>query len=606
MAETRRRVGLLALVVSVALLVAGCGVPTDRAPVFDGTGPGAAQGNKQGEQQPPGPDTRNPRELVERFLQAPAGKPDAPADKVRPFLTPDAARTWQPVPGNGIVVARHAIGAVTQDIPKIGWYTVELSLDVIGVLTDKGVLDPPGPGPYPCPKKQPCQLQLMPNDDDSALRIVNPPDGLLLSDAALETWYQPHAIYFWDTERRVLVPDLRYLPLASTWAQWQTVVDWLIAGPSDWLRPAVNALPDGTQVLGRVTMDDQNQHLVVNLNAKAATEEDRAKLVAQLRWSLRPQYTGPVELQIAGAKVQVDGWSSGYLDDNPARTARQSDVDRYAVIDGKVGPIDAPSTGDANAVLTSPDNSRVVSAAISRDRQVAALVRSAPNGRVSLEIGRASRDGGSAYQDTRLSARAMSRPVWFNGPNGRLLFVAADGVLYLCTVTASCRPATPDGVTGVSAVAVAPDARRLALVAGGKMYVAAIAHSNATVAVMSPRLVPTGLTAQTAVAWSEEDRLVVAGRDGETVLSEVTVDGGVRKLLPKLGTVTVTQLTAYVDDPSDGPALGSVMLQSTPARAYEVFNTMVLAIQAPQPKPAPSGGGEAPAPVVSAPFFPDY
>ena len=69
--------------------------------------------------------------------------------------------------------------------------------------------------------------------------ITGAPDGLMLSDQALTTYYRIQPIYFWDSTDSALVPDLRYLPLTITSDQRaRRVVQYLAAGPSRWLAGA--------------------------------------------------------------------------------------------------------------------------------------------------------------------------------------------------------------------------------------------------------------------------------------------------------------------------------------------------------------------------------
>src|SRR2546423_2627141 len=123
------------------------------------------------------------------------------------------------------------------------------------------------------------------------MRISKPPDGMLLSTEGLTKLYEVHPIYFWASVNRKLVPDLRYLPRSLDQAKRPTeVVNWLLAGPSKWLQPAVVPMPGTIELKGSVTSIGQraDSPLVVNLTAKAASELDYLPaLMTQVRWSLR-------------------------------------------------------------------------------------------------------------------------------------------------------------------------------------------------------------------------------------------------------------------------------------------------------------------------------
>ena len=66
------------------------------------------------------------------------------------------------------------------------------------------------------------------------------------------------------------------------------------------------------------------------------------------------------------------------------------------------------------------------------------------------------------------------------GPSGRLFRVS--------TTDGSAADVTPRNLSGVSAVSVSPDGRRVALIAGGQAYVSSLSVANNTVTVgSSPR-----------------------------------------------------------------------------------------------------------------------
>src|SRR5262249_58691596 len=131
-----------------------------------------------------------------------------------------------------------------------------------------------------------------------------PPPNLMLGDDGLQELYSPRVIYFWDqADAAVLVPDQRYLPKLITKAkQPAEVVRWLTAGPSPWLQPALQALPD--LEVKDASYIEQGR-LVVNLSSKAATldKETLHRLATQLDWSASP--AGGVELRIEGTPTGV-------------------------------------------------------------------------------------------------------------------------------------------------------------------------------------------------------------------------------------------------------------------------------------------------------------
>jgi hypothetical protein len=130
----------------------------------------------------------------------------------------------------------------------------------------------------------------------------------------------------------------------------------------------------------------------------------------------------------------------------------------------------------------------------------------------------------------------------------------------------------PGAPRDLTAIAVPPDGRRLAYVNDGRLYVAPLLRNGAAVTVGTPRRLPTRLVELTGVAWSSQERLVVAGSaDGRVQLHELTVDGAVQK--PRtgpLGTTPVTHLVAAPDDPSDGSGEGEVLYEAG-GLTYELY-----------------------------------
>ena len=109
-------------------------------------------------------------------------------------------------------------------------------------------------------------------------RLKSAPTGLMLSDTALESLYQPSPVYFWNLERTNLVPDLRYVPLTmGEKERLDKVVDWQLAGPTTWLAPAVAHRPN-VQRKDRVA--PIGDRVVVNLSSGAASDEARARIAS--------------------------------------------------------------------------------------------------------------------------------------------------------------------------------------------------------------------------------------------------------------------------------------------------------------------------------------
>ncbi len=117
---------------------------------------------------------------------------------------------------------------------------------------------------------------------DGQWRILDPADGVVISEADFRYTFGPVPLYFPDTGTQWLVPDLRWFPLTSAPT---VVVDALLAGPTPWLRGAVtSAAPLGTQLTANGVRVD-GEVLTVDLTKRALDASPRARrvLYAQLR-----------------------------------------------------------------------------------------------------------------------------------------------------------------------------------------------------------------------------------------------------------------------------------------------------------------------------------
>jgi hypothetical protein len=89
-------------------------------------------------------------------------------------------------------------------------------------------------------------------------------------------------VYFLDHAKSALVPELRWFPANP--ATGTKLVNALLAGPSDWLKPAVvSAIPAGTVLsLDAVTVQDEVALVDLSARALVASLSDRSLMKAQL------------------------------------------------------------------------------------------------------------------------------------------------------------------------------------------------------------------------------------------------------------------------------------------------------------------------------------
>ena len=119
-------------------------------------------------------------------------------------------------------------------------------------------------------------------------------------------------MYFFNPSFQTLVPDARLIPVIGP-ALGTTLIQRLIEGPNDWLRPAVRTGFPGGVTLAVDAVPIENGIARVNLNASVALANDAARvaLSQQIVWTLRqlPKVQF-VDITVNGAPFSVPGTSS--------------------------------------------------------------------------------------------------------------------------------------------------------------------------------------------------------------------------------------------------------------------------------------------------------
>ena len=595
----RRR--LLILAVAAGLAIGGCGIPDDTDVVSLGDGPttGVAAGDEISPNRNMREDTLDKAQFVENYLEAAAGDFAGAADRVKQFLTPDMAANFNAPPD--IKVVR----PVEDPLVEPGSPVVKLKVREVGTLRQKSYIEP-------SPDDRVFEYEFTLRDLDGQLGwfVAKAPQVLLLSEEALDEFYARRTIYFWNSEHTGLVPDLRYMPLSVPSEQQPTVLlDWLISGPSPWLAGVVDPLPEGTKLIGNVPAET-NGTLQVNLTDQAVPPDDATAmdhLQKQLRWSLRPNLTTTLELRVEH-QSDMRYSDDGYLAQNPAY--RQVDEpERFVVYKGQVHRLARSDRAGQAVPAIAPAanrNIRMAALAASGNRTYAALVVN-ESGRQVLRVGAAGTGEQATLRRIVLPA-PIGRPVWAKSPvgadAGTTGLVTAGGKLYSFNADGSglTRVEWPGGPGNISAVAVAPDAHRVALLAGGRLYLAALSSSDDGTQLSAPHVVRTMLSGLTAVDWGSETLLVVAGvrPDSRRVaMMDVSIDGaGQTDRLADLGSKTITYLSTLPANPAgdDAPTAVAYVLND---QAYDELHPDRLETADLADPPADPEAGVLP----GAPFF---
>lgn len=569
---TRRLVAALLAGVFLTVGVAGCGIPKATEVRVDGPGPVGAAGSvngRTGEPPPRGASGSDSAAFIRNFLSAPAGEPNRAYDRVLQYIAPEDRERLPRKQGSDFVVnvVRLLEDPVTTVNPQgttgeEATFTVRIAVQQVGLLRANGTLAPPVATETQYQFSLRAAAPAGSPDDDAGFYLVDPPSTLLLSDQALREYYRPSTVYFWNSDQTRLVPDQRYLPLAVPKERRVTeAVVWLTDGPSDWLTPTVTRLPDGARLINNATETDGRWEIDLAMSGEDDAKLDR--LITQLAWSL-PDIDGPLTLKIRNQVRREIASAAEHRRTNPLYPLRQ-DPQRFCVYEKAVRPLAFLGEASGPEPVAAADNHDVVSAGLSRagERVLAALVV-AEGGRQRLAVG-------VGVAPVAISGRSaatyasIGRPVWLPTSDLRSAYglVVADGQLHRFDTQGQLTP-VPLLVPGaVTAVAAALDGRRIALIVDGRLYVAAVSVDGGSVAVGPTRLVPTSLTALTAVDWASESRLVLAGSRGQPAIYEISVDGAAAEsaLLTDLG-AKVTHLATYPDNPVVRFTASTVMFEA--------------------------------------------
>ncbi len=549
---------LVAVAVAAMLLLAGCGIPDDSAVMALGPGPadGPAIGESGTAALPPTRDSATDKaQFVDYYLQAAAGDPDGAVGRVQAFLAPPLRVGFKP----GSAVGTKIVRLVEKPLVNSGSADITLTVRQIGTLQTNGVLDP---APEQTSTKYVLTVGSVPGE--SGFYVVGaPPNVLLLTDSSLDTYYQRHTIYFWNTENTGLVPDLRYMPKSVPSVQWPTtILNWLATGPAPWLREVVQALPPNTTAPDNVPAST-DEKLQISLSAQAVPEGDLGaldRLRRQLLWSLRPLMPRALEIKI-GHQDPVSYSSTGYLASNAANRLVDT-PQRFAISAGQIRRIaQSPQSADPVPVLKPEANRDVRSAAISENgAHTFAAIVTGSGATAALRVGVATTGSVADVVPVAGLAGSLGSPAWAITSAGdsaaAIGLITAGGHVY--SFTADGRPAVPvewQGAPGlVSSLSVAPDGHRVALVCAGRLYRSVLTTSGGGISLSgAEQILPPIVQTVAEVAWSSEGWLVVAGirPDSRFTIMDVTTDGALDNMrLDDIGTEPVTYLSAYPANPA--------------------------------------------------------
>jgi hypothetical protein len=266
---------------------------------------------------------RGPREgmtqsqVVQGFLDASASFDDNHA-VARQFLTPLASAGWDTDAG----VAVYDGAPTLQELGQ----TVVMSAVQSGTIATNGGMALAAPN---SDLKQVFGL----TKADGEWRINSVPQGLMLSQSDVDRAFRSFAVYFFNPEFDTLVPDARMVPVIGPGLA-TTLVRRLLAGPNDWLLPAVRTgFPAGVRLnIDAVPIESGVARVDLTANARKADDRTRQAMSQQIVWTLKqlPDVQA-VDITAGGQPLLVPGTTSPQPRDSwPA-------VDPNAMPPGSVG-----------------------------------------------------------------------------------------------------------------------------------------------------------------------------------------------------------------------------------------------------------------------------
>jgi hypothetical protein len=531
-------------------VLAGCADVPVSGPLQSTKVPASVGGQQQGTpccaliMSPPKPGW-SPAQMVTNFILASA---DFAQDHAiaRQYLTAAANSSWQPGPGPAVTVISQAPNAAPVLPPQLNSQTtsiVEITAEELGAVNATGQYTPAPGGQKSLTQR--FGLRLV----NHQWRIDSLPSGagrlsreLLLSKAFFQLAYQPRNLYYFDPAYKNLVPDPVFLPVIT--ANPATVlVDALRADPQGWLEGAAySAFPAGTHAV-RVQIPPGSKTAIVDLSMPR-TAATRSSLV----WTLTSTSYGSRTIQAVKLEVNGRAWTprgsgSAVQDrtDYPQpclQPPRRQQSLYFLTASGAArvlpghGTASVPAPGQAgtseiplSSIAVSPDQhylagigqsaggtlytANLAAAAQPQASQSARDLRVRLSG---MKVSAASWD----YQDELWvagSSRGRAVVRMFRGSGGRPV-----------TVT------LPPGIQQITALRVAPDGVRVALIvstkAGPQVLLAAVVRSADQLTLSSAGQLGADLTSPSALSWYDADHLLVVDQaDIGPQLFEVPVNG---------------------------------------------------------------------------------
>lgn len=515
---TRRR-KFCAVAAVVLLTVAGCAnVPLETKPQAIRADSAADAASGEGAR-PPDKDL-SASDVVREFVLTNAQEADGYAAS-RQYLDPAAAKTWLPTERVTVIEDDFStIPAPTDEQPEDPNETVVwLHGDQVGELAvDDSYL----------PKQEAIQypVRLRKQKGTGEWRIVELPDAVITTSTQFSNYYFTTRLYYYAPNSNVLVPDLRYISAQPSEGLASRVMSALLKGPSFALEKAVDN-PLATASIDTNVREVGSALEVPLTGIVGASKETRRRIVAQVVMSL--ENVDLVRLLSEGKPLLPDRFDWRRSDLDPA-TPDVADSDGYAVLGGKLVSL---SNGRPTGGPAGSGEYQVESAAQSLEGgQLAVVERVGKN--VRLRVG----DLGKNGAPVDISGTRLTRPTWQPAYPGNSVssevWTVVDGKKVVRAQLTQDGAWVPRRVgtwalrdlERISALRLSRDGTRAAIIADGKLYVAAVVRTEERVDLSTARLLqPASRTEAVDVDWMSQHQLVVATSASSQPVVQISLDG---------------------------------------------------------------------------------
>lgn len=235
---------------------------------------------------PSGPtDGDSQEQIINGFLNAATG-PQNDYQVAREYLTSEFSSKWSP---NDEVLIQESRPQLTVQEDQ----SARLVVSAVAQIDDVGLWTS-----FPGGQVRYLDFKLVKENDQ--WRISSAPNATVLVKPVFDVLFKSYSLYFYDTQNKYLVPDLRWF--SSRVSTGTRLVNALLKGPNQWLEGSVNnSFPAGTKLaLDAVTVENGTAVVDLNTAATKADKSGRSRMLSQLTATLN-QLTN-----VFSVKIQID------------------------------------------------------------------------------------------------------------------------------------------------------------------------------------------------------------------------------------------------------------------------------------------------------------